>query len=162
MGGGAAARSRSSKKGGSSSRRGGSKKGGSSSRKGGSKKGGSGSRKGGSKKGGSKKGGSKAKEEAKKKEVLEDEDELKRITKAAFKKYDKAGTGYLDKNMVRIATDRVCDKAEFPRFSQNEFEDFFQRLDENNDGKVSRKEFHEFIKMAVEAGVDISGYSSSL
>ncbi|KNC50122.1 uncharacterized protein AMSG_05894 [Thecamonas trahens ATCC 50062] len=96
------------------------------------------------------------------KNLLDDEAELKRVTKAAFRKYDTDKSGKLSKEQTRMAADRVCDKASVPRFTEDEFNEFFAQIDTDGNGELDRVEFKGFVTMAVEAGVDLSGYSSSL
>lgn len=84
------------------------------------------------------------------KKLLADENAIKEIAEAAFKKVDTDGSGTIDKGELKALMDEAS-KSIGTSVSENELNDIYNGLDKNKDGKLTVDEFTVLIKAVLEA-----------
>ncbi len=84
------------------------------------------------------------------KKLLADENALKEIAEAAFKRVDTDGSGTIDKKELKALMDEAS-QGNFPPISESELEEIYNGLDQNKDGKISVDEFTVLIKAVLES-----------
>merc|ERR1711916_36040 len=90
---------------------------------------------------------SKSKSKAKKatpEEILENPLRLKKAAKEAFKKYDRDGSGHLDREELASAANRACSKLGLEELESSEFDDLWDNVNVDHDDAISQREFRKF------------------
>lgn len=84
------------------------------------------------------------------KKLLADDNALKAIAEAAFKKVDTDNSGFIDRNELKALMDEAS-QGNFPSVTEAELDEIYKGLDTNNDGKISVDEFSVLIRAVLES-----------
>mmetsp|Transcript_28227 Transcript_28227/g.25026 ORF Transcript_28227/g.25026 Transcript_28227/m.25026 type:complete len:95 (+) Transcript_28227:71-355(+) len=85
------------------------------------------------------------------KAILNDPDELKRITELAFNQVDTDKSGSIDMQELAALMNKVADQCNIPKPSESDVKEAWNAMDTNKDGKISVEEFGVLVKEILSA-----------
>ncbi len=84
-------------------------------------------------------------------DILSSEENLRDAADALFDANDKDGTGFIEREEFYDIVVQFSQTMEIPAPSNNQINEIITSLDSNNDGKFSKNEFKEFIKLLLQS-----------
>mmetsp|Transcript_5776 Transcript_5776/g.6423 ORF Transcript_5776/g.6423 Transcript_5776/m.6423 type:complete len:96 (-) Transcript_5776:356-643(-) len=82
--------------------------------------------------------------------ILNDDQKLTEVAKAAFDAVDTDGSGYIEHKELKQVMETVAKDIGIGSPSDDDVKEVLKELDQNNDGKISLDEFKVLIKQVLE------------
>jgi Ca2+-binding EF-hand superfamily protein len=67
-----------------------------------------------------------------------------------FHKYDADGSGYLDRDEIKVLYDDLCQRQGLPKMTDVELDDYLAKWDSNGDGEIDLDEFLSMCQPIIE------------